>query len=58
MIKLLLKTNKVNVDLKDSYGQTLLLWAAKNGHKAIVKLLLKTSKVNVDSKDGYGQTLL
>ena len=41
MIKLLLATEKVNVDSKDTeYNQTPLSWAASGGHEAVVKLLL------------------
>jgi ankyrin repeat protein len=57
-VKLLLKTGKLNINLKDSQGQTPLLWAANNRHKAMVKLLFKTGKVDVDLKNSNGQTLL
>ena len=51
--------NRYEPDSKDSYGQTPLSWAARNGHEAVVKLLLATEKVNLDSKDSkYGQTPL
>ncbi|KAI8710370.1 hypothetical protein NCS52_01582000 [Fusarium sp. LHS14.1] len=30
----------INIDAKDSYGQTPLSWAAENGHEAVVRLLL------------------
>ncbi|OCK76914.1 hypothetical protein K432DRAFT_264359, partial [Lepidopterella palustris CBS 459.81] len=52
---------KVDVDWKDSYGQTPLPRAAENEHEAVVKLLLetdKTGKVDVDSKDNCGRTPL
>ncbi len=45
LFKLLLATEKVDVDLKDNSSQTPLLWAARYGHEAIVKLLLATEKV-------------
>jgi ankyrin repeat protein len=38
--------------------RTLLLLAARGGHKAVVKLLLETGKVDVDSKDKSGRTPL
>jgi ankyrin repeat protein len=44
--------------LGDKYGWAPLLWAAKNGHEAIVKLLLDTGKVKVDSRDYDGRTSL
>ena len=60
VVKLLLETDKVDVDSKDNYdGRTPLSWAAERGHEAVVKLLLETGKVDVDSKDSqYGRTPL
>ena len=56
MVKLLLKTGKVEVDLEDKgSGQTPLSWAAENGNEVVVKLLLETGKVEVNLKDNeYG----
>ncbi|RYO96334.1 hypothetical protein DL764_007492 [Monosporascus ibericus] len=45
------------LDLKDSYGQTPLSWAARNGHEAVVKLLLNNG-ANLKSKSDNGQTPL
>jgi ankyrin repeat protein len=42
---------------KDRNGQTPLMWAAENGHKAVVKLLLKRG-AELESKDRYGRTPL
>ena len=58
MVKLLLITNGIEVELKDSFGQTLLSLAAQNGHEAVIKLLLKTSKVDVNLKNNDGRTPL
>jgi ankyrin repeat protein len=58
VVKRLLATAKVDVNVKDGQGMTPLLWAAKNGYEAIVKLLLATGKVDVDVKDNYGWTPL
>lgn len=58
VVKLLLKTGKVDGDSKDNGGRTSLSWAAQNGHEAIVKLLLGTGKVDADSKDDGGWTPL
>ena len=43
MVKLLLeKVAKLETKDEDNkYGQTPLLWAAENGHEAVVKLLLE-----------------
>lgn len=45
--KLLLDTGKIDVDSKDSCGQTPLRWAAYGGHEAVVKLLLETGKLTL-----------
>lgn len=51
VIKLLLETGKVNINLKDGSGRTPLSLVAEKGYKTIVKLLLKTSKVDINLKD-------
>jgi ankyrin repeat protein len=48
---------EADLESKDSYGQTPLLWAAENGHKAVVKLLLEKG-AEVESKDRNDQTPL
>ena len=49
---------KADVNMRDGYGQTLLSWAAENGHEAAAQLLLHTGKVDVDARDENGQTPL
>jgi ankyrin repeat protein len=56
VVKLLLETGKVDVETKDSHGQTPLSLATWSGHKAVVKLLLETGKVDVETRDSHGQT--
>jgi ankyrin repeat protein len=59
MVKLLLKTGKVEVNSKDSqFDWTPLSWAAEEGHEAVVRLLLKTGKVKVDLKGNSSRTPL
>ncbi|KAI9772445.1 MAG: hypothetical protein M1840_000648 [Geoglossum simile] len=43
--------NEYNPDLRDSYGQTPLSWAAQEGHEMVVKLLLAKDGVDINSKD-------
>jgi ankyrin repeat protein len=43
--------------LKDEYGRTPLLWAAENGHEAVVKLLLDKD-ADIESKDKNDRTPL
>ncbi|KAL6408839.1 ankyrin repeat-containing protein [Ilyonectria robusta] len=57
---ILQKAEKSTLDINcpDNDGCTPLLWAAVEGHKAIVKLLLATGKVDIDAGDKYGRTPL
>ncbi|KAI9774450.1 MAG: hypothetical protein M1839_001733 [Geoglossum umbratile] len=51
--------NGYNPDVRNSYGETPLLWAAQKGHEAVVKLLLAKDGVDINSKDSrWGQTPL
>jgi len=58
--KILQNTGLVNVDLnvRDSVGETPLSQAARDGHEAVVRLLLATGKVDIDAKDKSGRTPL
>jgi hypothetical protein len=58
VIKLLLKTGKVNADSKDKNKRTPLSYAAGNGHECAVKALLDSGKVHAESKDDLGMTPL
>ena len=57
IVKLLLETGKVDVDLKDSGGETPLLKAAGSGHEAVVKLLLEKG-AQLETKSSSGRTPL
>ena len=46
------------VDSRDQYGRSPLLYAAKNGHGAVVRLLLARDDVKVNSMDRNGMTPL
>jgi ankyrin repeat protein len=50
--------NRHDQDSRDTYGWTLLSWAAREGHEVVVKLLLERDDVAADSKDEYGWTPL
>ena len=47
MVKLLLKTGTVDVNIKGNYIPTALTYVARNGHSAVVKLLLAMGIVNI-----------
>jgi ankyrin repeat protein len=54
VVKLLLETGRVDMDLKDYDSQTLLLWAIKNRHEVVVKLLLeKGAEIEAKSSSGW-----
>ncbi|KAK3934350.1 hypothetical protein QBC46DRAFT_359079 [Diplogelasinospora grovesii] len=50
-------TEAADVEAKDEDGWTLLLWAAKNGHEAVVQQLLEKG-ADVEAKDNYSRTPL
>ena len=58
IVKLLLATGNIDVDVKGNYGRMPLSYAAGNGHEAVVKLLLATGNVDVNVKDNDGWTPL
>ena len=58
VVKLLLKTGKVDVDSKSNCGRTPLSWAAGAGYEAVVRLLIERDDVEADSKDNNGRTPL
>ncbi|KAI9730863.1 MAG: hypothetical protein M1834_005581 [Cirrosporium novae-zelandiae] len=56
IVKLLLM-RPTELEYKDDFGNTPLLWAVQKKHEAVVKLLLEKS-ANPESKDKFGQTPL
>ncbi|KAM3502736.1 hypothetical protein MY10362_004646 [Beauveria mimosiformis] len=58
IVRLLLATEKVDINAKDHCGQTPLTYAAKSGYESIIRLLLATEKVDINAKDHCGQTPL
>jgi hypothetical protein len=58
VVKLLLATEKVDINARDNYGQTPFSYAICSGHEAIVQLLLATKRVDADAEDEYGRTPL
>jgi ankyrin repeat protein len=58
VVELLLASNGVHVDSKNTNGRTPLSWAAGKGNYAAVKLLLTKDGIDPDSKDKDGWTPL
>ncbi|KAF9891451.1 hypothetical protein FE257_003917 [Aspergillus nanangensis] len=56
LVEILLKDG-YDASVKDSFGQTPLMWAAENGHESVVVLLLKTG-VDINYRDKKYQTAL
>ncbi|KAF8847424.1 hypothetical protein BDZ45DRAFT_541241, partial [Acephala macrosclerotiorum] len=53
MVRLLLKTKKVDIDLKDKGGLMPLSWAARNRDESEIKLLLGNgAKLGEEDKNG------
>jgi ankyrin repeat protein len=53
-VRLLLATEKVDVNASDSYGATPIIGAAIYGHEGVVRLLLATGRVDLEAKYRYG----
>ncbi|KAK2026076.1 ankyrin, partial [Colletotrichum zoysiae] len=51
IVKLLLDTDKVDINSKDLNSRTPLSWASGNGHEAIITILLANREVEVDAGD-------
>ncbi|KAB7494203.1 Ankyrin-3 [Armadillidium nasatum] len=58
VVKTLMKSEKINVLLKDYDNRTALELAVANGHLEIVQLLLSHEKVNINSKGNGDWTVL
>jgi ankyrin repeat protein len=58
VIKRLLGTSEIQVDLKDSNGRTPLWLAVYKGYTEIVVLFLNTSKMNANPNGSDGRTVL
>ncbi|KAI7784791.1 hypothetical protein LA080_009110 [Diaporthe eres] len=58
VMKLLLDTGTVDVNMRDQFEDTALSCAARNGHEGIVRLLFNTGKAHIDMEDQRGMILL
>ena len=58
VVKLLLETGKVDVEVKDDSERTPLIYAVSNGHEAVARLLLETGKCNPEAMGQRGITPL
>lgn len=58
IVKLLLDTGMIDVNIKDTNGETALSWAAEYEHEGLVRLLLNTSKVDINVKNDLNETPL
>ena len=58
LIQNILEFAPVNVNLKDEYGRTALMWASILGHTEIVRMLLQRPEIDVNLQTEYGSTAL
>ena len=56
LVKYLIEAG-TNINVKDMFNKTALMWASQGGHIDIVKLLIE-SGANMNIKDKYGETAL
>ena len=57
-MRLLLKRDGADLNIRSSNGQTPLSWAARNGHNAVVQLLLEQDGIGPESKCTFDRTPL
>ncbi|CAI7589621.1 unnamed protein product [Penicillium glandicola] len=57
VMELLLRTNGVNIEKKDIFGDTALAWAAKKGQTGAISILLQ-HHANPNPQNSFGQTPL
>lgn len=55
LVKVLLKSGKIDADSRNKHCQTLISWAAREGHQVIVDMLLDES-ADLESRDKDGRT--
>ena len=58
VVQLLLNTNQIDVNVKNTYGMTPIWEAFYGNHEAVVRQLLHTRQVDVNVKGLCGDTLL
>lgn len=58
IVKLLLAYPKININLKDTYGDTILYLVSKFYNREITKLVLENPKININVKGEYDNTPL
>lgn len=54
----ILRSNDVDINVKDTYSQTPLYWAASEGHEEVTKILVNRKDVDVNSKNIEGESPL
>ena len=57
-VKILLSHPEVDVNSKDRYEKTGLIWAVRFGHAKVVELLLEQPAIDVNAKDNQGYSAL
>ncbi len=58
IVKLFVESSKVDADIKDGRGRTLLSWMAHKGDENIMKLLLNSGRADANTKDPWKRTPL
>ena len=56
IVKMLLGHKDIDVNARNSYGHTALMWASGYGDANIVKILLGHKDIDVNAGDSYGYT--
>ena len=56
-VQQLLNDKSIDINTRDEYGNTALLWASARGYKEIVKLLLNHPDIDINIQDHIGFTI-
>lgn len=57
-LEVLLQTSEININIKNNWGLTALMYATNEGHVNIVRELLKTENIDIGIEDASGKTAL
>jgi len=58
VVQYLVETAKADIDTRDAFGATPLMYAARNGYGSMMRYLVEEAKASVEARDTHGATAL